>query len=431
MLRRNALPMVLTVVLMPFALMASPSRAADLSAATTLDPSGIAVVGAEVVQFRSDDEAHARAFNAALELALANRDDMGYPWIDLNTKTLELAASDDLGHEAAVLAQSSLHADSAGLTVRVRTTQASIAKLDAIADDATRLIDAGIVGANLIWKTEPDQMHNRVVLTVSALNPDLMTALASRYGTKLIAVRIRAGGPASTASRNSDSPPFWGGAHWQAPNHDCTTGFAWNVGSGVSGMVTAAHCISSGGSASYPNYPNAGSVQSGSEENWSDSTGTQYLTGQTVYRGDVALIRYSSSYTSSAYIFSGAPGSSTYSGVYAMASRWSQVGDAVCVNGKTTGEWCGMVTGTGVNIWYLINGVNVWARHVVDATAVGNTCPAQGDSGGPAYRKRTDGKVYAVGILSGSLPIGVACDALFTDIWDAHYGLPGTVKVTG
>jgi hypothetical protein len=70
----------------------------------------------------------------------------------------------------------------------------------------------------------------------------------------------------------------------------------------------------------------------------------------------------------------------------------------------------------------------VWARHVVDASALGNTCPTHGDSGGPVYRKRSDGTVYAVGIYSGSSPIVIGCDAFFTDIWDAYYGLPGTLK---
>ena len=82
-------------------------------------------------------------------------------------------------------------------------------------------------------------------------------------------------------------------------------------------MLTAAQCISTGGSASYPNYPNVGSVASGSRENWSNSTGTQYFTGQSVYRGDVALIQYSSR-SSGPYIYSGAPGTSTTSGVYAI-----------------------------------------------------------------------------------------------------------------
>lgn len=86
------------------------------------------------------------------------------------------------------------------------------------------------------------------------------------------------------------------------------------------------------------------------------------------------------------------------------------------------------MTATNVNIWYLINGVNVWARHMQHAESLGPQCPTQGDSGAPVYRNVTGG-VAGVGILSGSLPILVTCNVYFTDIWDAYYGLPGSLKV--
>jgi hypothetical protein len=113
-----------------------------------------------------------------------------------------------------------------------------------------------------------------------------------------------------------------------------------------------------------------------------------------------------------------------------MASRRSQWGDAACVNGVVTGEWCGMVVGTGINILYILDGPNVWARNVVEARALGNTCPTHGDSGAPVYRKLSATRVAAVGIWSGSFPEVVACTVWFTDIWDAYFGLPGTLKTT-
>jgi hypothetical protein len=63
--------------------------------------------------------------------------------------------------------------------------------------------------------------------------------------------------------------------------------------------------------------------------------------------------------------------------------------------------------------------------------ALGNTCPTHGDSGGPVYHKRSDGKVIAYGIFSGSAPLLAACSVWMTDIWDAYVGLPGSLKVTG
>lgn len=319
----------------------------------------------------------------------------------------------------------------AGLTTSITRASASVAQLDQIADDITRLQIDGVAHANLIYMTEPDQENNRIIITVSELNSDLMKALASRYGTQLIAVRVRPGGPATAASRASDSPPFWGGARiTTSTGKACTTGFAWTFPSNQPAMLTAAHCISTGGWVSYPNYTNAGAVQMSSLENWSDTGGTEYYTGQTVYRGDVALIQYSG-FGSAATIYTGAQNANTSTAVAAMNSRWAQNGDAICVNGYTTGEWCGSVNNTGINVWYVFDGLTVVAKHMVQAFSLGNTCPTLGDSGGPVYQKRSDGKVTAFGIFSGSAPLVASCYVYFTDIRDPYYGLPGTLKVTG
>lgn len=111
-----------------------------------------------------------------------------------------------------------------------------------------------------------------------------------------------------------------------------------------------------------------------------------------------------------------------------MAARWSNVGDAACVNGHVTGEWCGMVTQTGANIRYVFDGITVWARHVNIAVALGPTCPTEGDSGAPVYRKLSSSRIAAVGIWSGRAALVFECQAYFTDIWGAYYGLPGTIK---
>jgi hypothetical protein len=76
-----------------------------------------------------------------------------------------------------------------------------------------------------------------------------------------------------------------------------------------------------------------------------------------------------------------------------------------------------------------VNGINVWARHMQGASSLGNTCPTHGDSGAPVFRKQWTDAVAAVGIYCGGFPEVLACDAYFTDIWDAFDGLPGTLKV--
>lgn len=54
--------------------------------------SGLALVGADAIQVRAQNEAQALAFDVALNLAFENRGHMGYPWIDVAAKTLEVSA---------------------------------------------------------------------------------------------------------------------------------------------------------------------------------------------------------------------------------------------------------------------------------------------------------------------------------------------------
>ena len=421
---RGYWPALVSLVL---AMAALPTGALAASpVAETRHASGIALVGPTPIQVAPKNATQGMAFDAALKIAQKNRTHMGYPWIDPSTGTLEISVAGAKGQSAALGAQNDKAI--AALPSRVKTAAASIDQLDKIGDAVTRLLGNGVPNADLIWMTEPDQKNNRIVITMSSLDDKLMSALAAQFGTDLIAVRIRARPNTSSASRNSDAPPFWGGAKYSTATTVCSTGFPWDVGSGVSGMLTAAHCASTGGSISYPAYSNVGSVRSASEENWKLNDGTQHYTGQTVDRGDVALIRYTSSYSSKGYIYMGPPGSNTSAKVAGMDSRWAQFFDAVCVGGITTGEWCGAVTDTGVNIYYVTDGA--WVRHIDVAGAAGNTCPTHGDSGAPVYQKRSDGRVTAFGILSGSAPIILYCEVYFTDIWDAYYGLPGVLKTT-
>jgi hypothetical protein len=397
--------------------------------AGSVDKTGIELVGLKAIQSFADNERDANALDEARKLAESKPEDMGYPWFEPKSGALEIRAVNDKGRAAGQTEASKL--SSGGAKTVVASAPASIAELDGIAEAVTHLSEEGMPGAKGIWKTEPDDKNGRIIITVLAHDDALMAALAERFGTDRIAVRIQNRGPASSASRDSDNPAYWGGAKIStSTGKGCTTGFAWTNGASAA-MLTAAHCISTGGKISYPAHANAGTVTSATRENWNDTYGTRYYTGQTTYRGDVALIQYPTGTSSAPYMYNGAPHTSTSTKVKAMASRESQAPDAACVNGTTTGEWCGVVTATRVNAYYVIDGPNVWARRVVQAEALGNTCPTHGDSGGPVYRKQWTDGVAAVGIFSGSVPEIYACAVWFTDIWDAYYGLPGTLKVTG
>ncbi len=394
----------------------------------TLDPSGISLVGLTPYQVRTINDQQAQAYSSAMDLAQRNPNDMGYPWLDTATNVLTFAPTTGRGESLAVAATTA--ATTGSVSRSIQPAQASIARLSNIADLVTRLNAKGVAHADLIWKTSPDEEHNRTIITVSALNSDLMSTLATSFGTNLIAVRID---PhklmASSDTRSRDTSPFWGGANVYVPAGQCSTGFPWNVGGGVYGMLTAGHCAPTGGTVSNAAYyPNTwGTVTSGSEENWQTGSGTAYYNGQSTYRGDVSLIRIDHGATSQAEIYTN---DGTTSRIVGAMSGWVGLGNSVCFSGNVTNYWCGMVTETGVNMWYAGDGVNVWARNVDDASAVGATCPTHGDSGGPVYQWRSDGRAIAQGILSGSAPEILACDMFFTDINNSYIALPGYLMVS-
>ena len=390
------------------------------------DLGGLHVDGPSPVQFVPDSEAHALLFDAALTEAFKHPADMGYPWLDISHGTLELRYATPVGQKIAESGLVQFKSDD--VDVRVVPAAASIQELDDIGDGVTRLASDVVPDADLIWLTVPDQKNERIVVAIRKANDELAALLTERYGADRVAFRVVNAGPAYSGNRNDDFSPYWGGARINVPAGHCTSGFAWNVG-GVNAMLTAAHCAPGGGTVEYDSHPGAAWVQAGYEENWNSNLGTQYYTGQSTYRGDVALARYVSGLTSPR-IYNGDPGTSTNTAVGAMAFRRRQTTDGVYIDGTTTGEWYGNVTDTGVNINYRGDGPNVWARNVVIVYALGWECPTHGDSGGPAYKYQSDGDVTAVGIYSGGLPEGLDCFAFMTDIYDPAAALPGSLKTT-
>jgi hypothetical protein len=402
----------------------------------TLDPSGIALVGPTPYQVVPKNEQQALAFDQALTLAENNGNDMGYPWLDTATGTLELSVTTDKGRSAAMSADA--NSQISQLPQVVTTAQASFAQLNRIQDAVSRLNAQGVPNSDLIYMSEPDQEHNRIVITVSSLNEGLMLNLASRFGTGLIAVRVQGPRPeAHTADspRNHDSPPFWGGAYWQDSGHACTTGFAWYANQYA--MLTAGHCAPDGAATvSFSGYGNVGSIASGTNENWSDSTGSELFqpNGQSgccdTYHGDLALVRLPV-YKTDPTVYAGSANNPTSVPVGSMYPHHANIGDKACVDGRVTGEWCDTVINTGVYVDYYSNGPNVVARNVDVWQAWNLNCISLGDSGGPVYQYRSDGKVEAMGIISGYSEIVGHCLVYFTDIWDAWYGLPGAPLTTG
>lgn len=399
---------------------ASPP-APDLAAAA--DTAGIPLV-TELMQARPQTEEQAQAFSDALEFAESNSDDVGYPWIDPANGSLELSAASPLGTKLLGVKRSTLASAS-----QIRDVRFSYGKLEAIKHEVTTLHAKGVPDADLIYQTAPDHKSNRIVITVSKPSEQLFEELANRYGTDAIAIEINGDGPGGSAgSRQSDSSPYWGGAKILGVQRNviCSDSFSWHIGGTIgNAMLTAAHCAPGGGGVKI-SATTIGSVTSNSEENWSLTTGTTYYTGQTTYKGDVALIRLSTGLSSAPRIFRGGTNSTTSSPVVSRYTRYALYGDKVYVGGEATGETGEyVVNDANLDWWYSDDGPDVWVRNVTKATKSGLTpCVDHGDSGGSVF-SIVNGGVQAAGTFSGYAIL--RCNILFTEIYRSYLGLPGDI----
>jgi len=153
------------------------------SAATSLDPTGILIVGRDYqLQSGSTDEAVRTAFDQAMRLAEeGNPNDLGYPWIDPSTGELVVSAATANGR--ALLASTSFD-----VPVRIRDVAHSVAELRKIQDDATRLYAQGVADAVLIYETGPDYRDNRSWITIARFSRPLLDELARRFPPDAVVV---------------------------------------------------------------------------------------------------------------------------------------------------------------------------------------------------------------------------------------------------
>lgn len=394
------------------------------------DPSGIAVLAEFPRSPKPQTDQQAAALQEAYELAIANATTMGYPWIDATAGSVVIPTTSPTSAETAIAASDGAIAKAAH---SIKPATATISRLERLADEVISLRAKAVPNADTINEIHRDKVRGRLVVGVRSLQDDLMKYLAERFGTTDIAVHVNPNDGASTAGRQNDGNPFWGGAAiWAAKG--CTSGFAWDI-NGVPGLLTAAHCAPDGyGNVHTPPNLTVGLIITKRDENWSTSTGTTYYENgypKTVYRGDVALIR-NSPQSSEGKIYTGGTTSSTSRYVAGMADYSPQPDDVVCTGGAATGEHCGFtIWDTNMDVRYILDGWDVWARNVVEADGWwGGPCVDHGDSGGPVYRVLQSGKVDAVGVISGfsNVPLAI-CHVYFTDIWVTYSGIPGHIKV--
>lgn len=163
---------------------ATPAPTAAPVPTSIVDPTGILLVGVEEqIQAGPVTEEFADALEAAVVLAEANGDDLGYPWIDQLTGELVLSAVTPRGREL-------IDAAAIALPHRVRDVMHGAAELQRIQDDVLLLGELGVPGAEGIYLTLPDYRDNRALIVISAMSRPLLEYLAEHYPVDAIAVQV-------------------------------------------------------------------------------------------------------------------------------------------------------------------------------------------------------------------------------------------------
>lgn len=372
----------------------------------------------------------AQASSDALWLADSNPNVFGYPWPDRATGQIVLSPTNAVGdglarswaaNGARIGGPKPTTLRAPSVPVRIRAATRSVAQLERIREDAHLLVRARVRDAELIYATEPDREHNRIIISIDRMSADLLSALAARYGTEAIAVRIEPRLPARP-QRHADNPAFWGGARISGGGYDCSSAFPW-VDSSYYYMLSAGHCYPTGGIAVTP-ASRMGPVHRDSRENWNSGVGTVYLTGQSTYRGDIALIQIDTG-SSGTKIYRGDKDSEYAATVKEMWWRSPEPGDQYCIGGATSGELCEFIVNRIRLNYTYYTGETV--KNITEGWR-GDPCHGLGDSGGPVYTVRADGGIAAKGIHSGGISTFGTCWEYFTDIWLAYWGFPGWLR---
>lgn len=195
------------------------------------------------------------------------------------------------------------------------------------------------------------------------------------------------------ATRQNDSAPWQGGGAI-AQNNDCSVGFAI-IRNGAGRLLTAQHCGIGYG----------GEVRDGAGQRIGEVT--NIATGY-----DSVLIDPDASPGTTGKVFGGPWNAGTTHPRYQMSvggATGASNADSGCTSGAMTGEHCGLdvyhvgiTFPCGANLAFSCDGFRV-------AASSGETAAAPGDSGGPVYVNRTDGRVGARGIIANVIVNEVTC----------------------
>ena len=306
----------------------------------------------------------------------------------------------------------------------VNTWSELLALQQKIEDSITELSSEGIDVAGLY----ADPSSNRVVIEVKALTADEDDSLTQSFGLGDLLVEgvSSAGAGIPLASRDNDSSPFNVGDNVMGLHSstytDCSTGYSMTL-SGVSHILTAAHCFPSGASVS--------------NELFDSDTST--VVGGGASMGSVTAVDTTASGTDSEYLSGagsdlltiGAIGSPVTEYVHALTGV-TPGETGLCASGGLSGQVCGITVFTTTNcltnLYYLNSSWTPVTRTACSLIRVYTSGPAiagQGDSGGPMYLV-SGGDYYAIGLISAGYPGDTAtCPANAwtgrTCYWNLYY----------
>jgi hypothetical protein len=218
---------------------------------------------------------------------------------------------------------------------------------------------------------------NTVDVGVTKVTPELTALAQQRFGSL---VRLHQADRPTLHTRQVDSVPWYGGIRINMSSGGfCTTGFpVLRTGSTQRGLLTAGHCGPVG-----TTVRNNGVVVG----SFATSSAGQEL--------DAALIT-GSSYGS--FVFGGTAAAGTARRVSAELHPFN--GESLCLSGSVTGENCsGRIDAQDICVVFAGNNPRC---HLGRITSTNNTVLSQGgDSGGPAYQLKSDGSVWAYGLIIG------------------------------
>ncbi|MCP2324216.1 hypothetical protein HDA40_002723 [Hamadaea flava] len=287
----------------------------------------------------------------------------------------------------------------AGLTVRIVPAKFSEEELVQKSEQLLAASQAGTV-APISYVYGADDGSGLVIGVDPAASNSLRAPMRTNDAQRLTGLPVteEAGVAPGTTGRQNDSDPWYGGGMMEAPGfvppNDldpylfCSNAFAVLMPDGYGRLLGARHCDDDGNLA-WKNGAHSALTNGGADVDIQNTDDTMLIdpiggTGGYVHGGP-----WNATSSNSRYHLK-------------VASAGSAVqNQSVCTSGANSGEHCGLIVNNATILtWTCANGgtCHGWRAGNSSSTVASNV---GGDSGGPVYQNRSDGRVNARGVIYG------------------------------